>query len=42
MIEDKASRTALLIPRCVLLAARDSALRKLLAEGEADTRFFQS
>ena len=36
MIDDKASGTALLIARCVLLAARDPALRKLVAEGEPE------
>lgn len=36
-MDDKASSTALLIARCVLLAARDSGLRKLVAKGEAET-----
>lgn len=51
-MDDKASSTALLIARCILLAARDSVLRKLVAEGEpeiirrilrqtADDRLFQ-
>lgn len=36
-MDDKASSTALLIARCVLLAARDSGLRNLVAKGEPET-----
>lgn len=35
-MDDKPSSTALLIARCILLAARDSDLRKLVAEGEPE------
>lgn len=36
MMNHKASSTARLIARCILLAERDSSLRKLVAEGEAE------